>query len=347
MRKTLKKAVALALVCAMTLPSALVASAAPADQPTLNGNPDQATSSNDITISGNAVVDTTTYHVVLPADLDFAVDQYNVAGNGQIYGVSYPIMNASDLAVKVTVTVSDNSANANLVDSITDDALMSESANNVAYIAAIVPKSLNIDSVSAGNISANTISGNYAGSENTFAVTAGSPTEFGFKLAKYDTENAPVLSSNNCATFSWTGKVNSATAWADGDISVKATFKMTGLSPDTEATIVADADNNLIAGGGGGSSTTGVFDRSQAAPVTYNLALPTGVTVSGITVVGTGSNNTVRVYNYASFGTYSNGVLTLKADCPALKTGGWPADTYAVNVALSDSTSRQLTLVIK
>lgn len=334
MRKSLfKKAIALALVCAMTLPSALVASAAPGDgtTPNLSVSTNSGISANSTEVSGNGVVDTTTYNVILPASLDFAVDKFEVSSKGQIYGVDYPIVNASKMAVKVSVKIVDDSSDAAFVDSADDPSLLTEtvSGNAPVYLAAFVPKSLNIKAVSANAVSGNTISGNYADSDNTFAVTSANGTEFGFKLAKYADGNN--LSSNNCATFTWTGKVHAAKEWHDGDISVKSTFKLTGLSPEVADGIVADEDNNLISGSG---NTKFTFSRTNPANVEYKINAPGATGVTAITAVGTGSNTKIWELSLSPYVTYSNGKLTISKDLPGIASV-WQKDTYTLTVTLA------------
>lgn len=335
MRKSLfKKAIALALVCAMTLPSALVASAAPGDgtTPNLSVSTNSGISANSTEVSGNGVVDTTTYNVILPASLDFAVDKFEVSSKGQIYGVDYPIVNASKMAVKVSVKVVDNNSNAVFVDSADDPSLLTETVsggNAPVYLAAFVPKTLNIDPVSANAVSGNTISGNYDDSESTFAVTAADGAEFGFKLAKY--EDGKVLSANNCATFTWTGKVHAAQDWVDGDIAVKSTFQLTGLSPKVADGIVADEDNNLISGSG---NTKFTFSRTNPANVEYKINAPGATGVTAITAVGTGSNTKIWELSLSPYVTYSNGKLTISKDLPGIASV-WQKDTYTLTVTLA------------
>lgn len=342
MRKSLfKKAIALALVCAMTLPSALVASAAPGDgtTPNLSVSTNSGISANSTEVSGNGVVDTTTYNVILPASLDFAVDKFEVSSKGQIYGVDYPIVNASKMAVKVSVKIVDDSSDAAFVDSADDPSLLTEtvSGNAPVYLAAFVPKSLNIDTVSANAVSGNTISGNYADSDNTFAVTSANGTEFGFKLAKY--ADGANLSSNNCATFTWTGKVHAAKEWHDGDISVKSTFKLTGLSPEVADGITADADNNLITGGGGSTSgKSATFDRRAAAPVVFKFAKPSDATGIASIALANNPSELIAASNY----TYTNNTLTISPATGKL-VNGWSLGTHDLLVKFAGS-SQTVTL---
>lgn len=343
MRKSLfKKAVALALVCAMTLPSALVASAAPtqsATAPTLSGNtPDTPISGNQQEVSGNGSVDTATYNVILPSNLDFAIDRFEVSDRGQIYGVDYPIVNASPMAVKVNVSVSNNNSNATFVDADNPD-LISEEDTNAAFLAAWVPSEVSVSAnVSANAISGDTISGNYTDNENVFAITSANGTygtEFGFKLAKY-TDNAD-LSANNCATFTWTGKVNSTHDWVDGDLKLKGVFTLLGLGTETAAEIQANADNNLIAGGTSGTSAT--FSRAAAADVVFRFALPAGASSVKSLAQANDASNTIGPF------TYGNGALTLSKTSGKL-TNGWTPGTYNLKATFDNNESIILKLTI-
>lgn len=283
MKKQLSKIIAMTLVCAMTLPSAVFASST---APTLSGNTPNSSVSGDITISGNGTVDRATYNLILPSNLDFAVDSFEVNGNGQIYGVDYPIVNASQFPVKVGITISSNSRSAVLVESDSDK-LDSLSANRTAYLAAYVPANISVASVSAGAVSVNTISGNFTNvSANTaFPVLSGNAAEFSFKLGKLASPGAD-LSKSNVATFSWTGKVNTATKWADGDLSVESAFTITGLSSEAFTDLGSNSDNNLAGGGGGSTSIVGASSKTGAggsAPITFDVNLGNATRVSSIT----------------------------------------------------------------
>lgn len=335
MRKSLfKKAIALALVCAMTLPSALVASAATSDTaPSLNGNtPGAATSANQTEVSGNGSVDTATYNVILPSNLDFAVDQFAVSEKGQIYGVNYPIVNASPMAVKITVSVSNNSApaKATLVDA-DDPALDSETDSNAAFLAAKIPTAVSVSAnVSANAVAGDTISGNYIPDSDTIiAITSANATEFGFKLAKYATGSD--LSANNCATFTWTGKVNSSHTWTNGDLQLKGTFKLTGLSPAVADQISADADNNLI--GGGPEVTAATYDMTAGNDVIYRFAMPTGAT--GIASIGLTAyaGEIIPSSDYS----YSNGILKIKGTSSKLASEWGPESGLQLTVSFTGS----------
>lgn len=336
MKKQLSKIIAMTLVCAMTLPSAVFASST---APTLSGNTPNSSVSGDITISGNGTVDRATYNLILPSNLDFAVDSFEVNGNGQIYGVDYPIVNASQFPVKVGITISSNSRSAVLVESDSDK-LDSLSANRTAYLAAYVPANISVASVSAGAVSVNTISGNFTNvSANTaFPVLSGNAAEFSFKLGKLASPGAD-LSKSNVATFSWTGKVNTATKWADGDLSVESAFTITGLSSEAFTDLGSNSDNNLA----GGSSKSITYSRANPVPVIYDIPLPSGATFTNISM----SSAALAEFNppKTTVWTYANGKLTFVPSSPQLRSS-WAAGTYTVKANFSNNTSTTVTLVI-
>lgn len=333
MKKQLSKIIAMTLVCAMTLPSAVFASTAPV----LSGNTVNPSVSGDISISGNGSVDTATYNLILPSNLDFAVDRFEVAGNGQIYGVDYPIANASQFPVEVKISISSNngSASVNMVETATDSALASDSANYAVYMAAYVPSSISVASVSGGAVSSNTISGNYASISDNEAipVTSSNNAEFSFKLDKLASVSSNV-SISNCATFSWTGKVNGATEWATGDIAVDSAFTFRGLASDAYKNLESNSSNNLVSGSGGKSVTI-----SKAAATDATFTIPSGKTLSKVTMtVSPGGTVTTLTTAYFSV---SGTTFTLRSGVSKLAVG-----TYDLELTYSDRTTSNFTVII-
>lgn len=342
MKKQLSKVIAMTLVCAMTLPSAVFASTAPS----ISGNtPGSAVSSNSANISGNGVVDQSTYNLMLPSDLDFAIDRFEVNEAGQIYGVDYPIVNASNFPVKVDLAVTVSSNVADFV-SANDLKLSSTSANHAIYMAAYVPDRIAVDSVSAGAVSSNTVSGNYTSvSDNVvFALDSAEPTTFSFKLDKLADISSSNLSVSNCATFTWTGAVNSQTEWADGDVSVDGAFTFYGLAKNAYEAVESDTGNNLVTGAAGAEVTDVTYTRSAGGNAEFTVSVDSGVTLSSAKIKLQAGAAPFDIPTPGVY-TYSDGTFKLLGSSNQMKTA-WAVGTHTITLTFSDSTTKTLTLKI-
>lgn len=278
MKKQFSKVIAASLTCAMLLPSAVFASTAGA--PTLSGNVPDNTVSGDTTISGDSVVNTAIYNVILPSDLDFAVDKFEIAGKEQIYGEDYPIINASAFPVRVDLSVSSTSLSGQLV-SENDARLTEKDAGKYFYLTTIVPEEVNVATVSAGDVAAGTISSNSTSANSVFPVATGAPAELAFALDGLADPATDTLSTNNAATFTFGGKVNPYEDWKDKDLSLETAFTLIGLSRDGYTAADPDAKNNMI-GSVAAPEFPASVNRTANSPVIINF---TPNSITGITKI--------------------------------------------------------------
>lgn len=93
------------------------------------------------TVTGNSDLLEPVYKLVVPTKLEFSVDAFQQGGQTQIYSEDFPIINKSNVAVKVDVDLTvagADGANVTLKTSATDVTKVTDTSK-VAYIAAAVP----------------------------------------------------------------------------------------------------------------------------------------------------------------------------------------------------------------
>lgn len=340
MKKQWSKIIAMALVCAMVLPTAAFGST-PGFSVSGNG---MSGSSSGGTVSGDGQVDPSTYNVVIPTKMNFAINPFGIDNKSQIYGTDYPVINLSPFAVRVDVSISANKASGVSVNFATtdSDSTLTTGTDKAAYLTAYVPAKLTINgTVSSGSVSSNTVSGDYvtsASANKAVVVTDTTPGVIGFALAKYDTTSNTV-SKNNASTFTFSGKVNSAANWANGDFSVVGDFTFSGLQPENYNALTIDPENNFVAGGGTTVDPTKTKTYSRAARgnvVFNNVQLPSGATsVTSISLVG--NNDSVpKTPATPTVWTFSGGTLTFNASAGVFANDLWITDTYSITMTCNN-----------
>ncbi len=197
------------------------------------------------TITGDSTVDDVTPSVVVPMNLDFALDplELNVISGSQVATTDYFFINKTKTPVKVAVdlTLSTTSSSVTVIgDPSTLSPYDTEVTTKDIYFAA-----LGATGITGGAISFTTTSGSIT-AKGTYSSTSAALAAFNttdkkaslaFALDKAtdtDTTGAALAINNKgVAAFQFYAKMNTYADWKDGDISIGGAYTLTALSATT------------------------------------------------------------------------------------------------------------------
>jgi hypothetical protein len=222
------------------------------------------------TIPGNSTVTDVALNVLLPTNLNFAINPFNVGNTGQITSAGYRIINRT-VAVPVKVefeieailhtTVGQLRANTTVEDGVFDpnDSALNANANKLLYFAAL---SAITDGTTAPahNGTGGTFAYPFTGTTNTitdnnlaapFAHEAGPADEhlanIGFVLAGAASETALATGTTGIAAFRFVGVLNTYAPWVANDVSVSGAYTITPLLGATYTNLAATGATGTIA----------------------------------------------------------------------------------------------------
>jgi hypothetical protein len=218
------------------------------------------------TITGTTTLTDVPLNVVLPLNLNFAIDRFEFGGNGQINSAGYSMVNRTGIAVEVAFLLT-----ATLGTGVTTRADSTVAAGTfnpddrslntkVLYLSALSAASVdNTDPVLAFDTPRG---GTYTYTAATTAAHAGFAADtatpvvsnIAFVLgAATDggTSGGPIntLAATNAgvAAFRFHGVLNTYASWAANDITITGAYTITPLTPDTYTTMAAPGATGTVA----------------------------------------------------------------------------------------------------
>jgi len=291
-----------------------------------------AESTQSDTLEGEGTVEEVSFKVVVPTDLAFAIDPFELTAsatsgvtNSQIIGGDYKFLNKTIAPVKIgfNFTMTDKNGGASGVALVADpSAELSPDDDTVttkkAYLAVIGAKSVDDNTVANPQYDITSDGTLVPFSTDGKASTA-------FVLANSTDGTNVAAGTVGVASFTFYGVLNSYAKWEDKDITISADYTLTALRPTTYTTLAGTAKgvNQLPAAVTAVGFTGALFNSANAleskpfniskagsGDVTVPFYLGTGsgaLTVTGMTT-GSGTAYTVNT-DYTSTG----GVITIKS----------------------------------
>lgn len=256
-------------------------------------------------IGGDSTVLNPEFKVVLPMDIDFAIDPFELSDDSlldgnQITGAVYPIANKTEAPVKVkfdfTTTLESD------ISFVADPTTLSPDDDTVTdknlYFAALGAKTITED---GNDVDEATFDEEENGTLIPFAEDGTASTAF--VLAAGDGTDI-ATGGTGTAAFTFYGVLNSYAKWEDGDITVEANYTLSALRPSTYTALSDDAVGvNQVsvgsasvvkaAGWTDGDATRKAYgsnlNASKATNGTTGFALPfsVGTDSSKLTSIGT------------------------------------------------------------
>jgi hypothetical protein len=242
-------------------------------------------------IVGDSTVNNVVFVVVVPANIDFAIDPFELGtsiGGGQITGASYPFINKTIAPVKIALNFE-----ADLTGGGGDAALVDDPAALSPDDDTVTAKKLYFAALGAKEISDNTATTVTFDKEDvpeTLAPfsAAGKTAAMSFVL-KAGNGSAPASGTGGVAAFTFYGVLNSYADWQDGDVSVEAAYTLSALRPDTYTTLSDSAVgvNQIATAPGGGNvitaditlAATGTSGAPNSADIGKTVANTNGFTI--------------------------------------------------------------------
>ncbi|MDR1604801.1 MAG: hypothetical protein LBS10_08470 [Gracilibacteraceae bacterium] len=251
-------------------------------------------------LGGTTTVESPTYNVVVPLDVDFAIDPLSISPQAQttlsqIAGADYQFINKSDVPVKVSVNFTATLANGATLTPLgnLDQTSLSPTTKGI-YLGLLAAKeagTANIAEADLGSVTYN-YDATEAGTLVEFTNDGGIKAGLDFVLAAgTSTEITQYQKNYGFTSFTFYGQLNTYATWAPGDVSIGGTYSLQGVRSTDYFTAgddtggASDEDdldtaNGIAEGGAPATAATGfVFDT-----VGLNV-LPKAVTAD-ITITG-------------------------------------------------------------